>query len=152
MAKPASFNKRELEQRKESKRKKKQQKKDDRKSDTGGKSFEDMIAYVDENGLIVDSPPDVIQKNEIDATTIEVSVPKKIETEEDRILKGRVEYFSVSKGYGFIKDLNSTEKYFFHVSGMLDEVAEQNVVTYELMRGNKGMNAVNIKLFKPSNI
>ncbi len=148
MARPASFNKRELEQRKESKRKKKQQKKDDRKSSTGSRSFEDMIAYVDENGLIVDSPPDTTQKNEIDATTIEISVPKKIETEEDRILKGRVEYFSASKGYGFIKDLNSTEKYFFHVNNTLDPVAEHDIVTFELMRGNKGLNAANIKLFK----
>ncbi len=147
MARPASFNKRELEQRKESKRKKKQQKKDDRKSSTG-RSFEDMIAYVDENGLIVDSPPDATQKSEIDATTIEVSVPKKIETEEDRILKGRVEYFSASKGYGFIKDLNSIEKYFFHVNNTLDAVAEHDMVTFELIRGNKGMNATNIKLFK----
>ncbi len=148
MARPASFNKRELEQRKESKRKKKQQKKDDRKSNTGSKSFEDMIAYVDENGLIVDSPPDTTQKSEIDATTIEISVPKKIETEEDRILKGRVEYFSTSKGYGFIKDLNNTEKYFFHINNTIDAVAEHDMVTFELMRGNKGMNATNIKLFK----
>ncbi|MDR1156031.1 MAG: cold shock domain-containing protein [Bacteroidales bacterium] len=148
MARPASFNKRELEQRKENKRKKKQQKKDGRKSSTGSRSFEDMIAYVDENGLIVDSPPDIAQKNEIDATTIEVSVPKKTELEEDRILKGRVEYFSASKGYGFIKDLDSTEKYFFHVNNALDPVAEYDLVTFDLIRGNKGMNAANIKLFK----
>jgi cold shock CspA family protein len=148
MARPASFNKRELEQRKESKRKKKQQKKDDRKSGTGSRSFEDMIAYVDENGLIVDSPPDITQKSEIDATTIEVSVPKRVETEEDLILKGRVEYFSASKGYGFIKDLDSTEKYFFHINNALDPVAENNIVTFELMRGNKGLNATNIKLVK----
>ncbi|MDR1120432.1 MAG: cold shock domain-containing protein [Dysgonamonadaceae bacterium] len=149
MAKPASFNKRELEQRKENKRKKKQQKKDGRKSSTGSRSFEDMIAYVDENGLIVDSPPDTAQKNEIDATTIEVSVPKKVELEEDLIiLKGRVEYFSASKGYGFIKDLNSTEKYFFHVKNTLYPVAEYDLVTFELIRGNKGMNANNIKVFK----
>ncbi len=148
MARPASFNKRELEQRKESKRKKKQQKKDDRKSGTGSRSFEDMIAYVDENGLIVDSPPDAAQKNEIDATTIEVSVPKKSETEEDRMLKGRVEYFSASKGYGFIKDSAGAEKYFFHVNNTLEPVAEHDTVTFELMRGNKGMNAVNIKIFR----
>ncbi|MDR1172244.1 MAG: cold shock domain-containing protein [Bacteroidales bacterium] len=148
MARPASFNKRELEQRKESKRRKKQQKKGDRKSSTGSRSFEDMIAYVDENGLIVDSPPDITQKNEIDATTIEVSVPKKVETQEDLTLKGRVEYFSASKGYGFIKDLDSAEKYFFHINNALDPVAEHNIVTFELIRGNKGMNAANIKLFK----
>lgn len=56
MAKPISFTKRDLEKKKQEKRLAKQQKKEERKSN-GTSSFEDMIAYVDENGMITDTPP-----------------------------------------------------------------------------------------------
>ena len=51
MAKPISFTKRDLEKKKQEKRLAKPQKKEERKSN-GTSSFEDMIAYVDENGMI----------------------------------------------------------------------------------------------------
>ena len=59
MAKPISFTKRDLEKKKQEKRLAKQQKKEERKSN-GTSSFEDMIAYVDENGMITDTPPTLI--------------------------------------------------------------------------------------------
>jgi cold shock CspA family protein len=139
-----SFNKRELEKKKEQKRKDKQQRKEERKA-RGGRSLDDMIAYVDENGMITSTPPDPAKKQEVDLENISVSTPKK-EVLEETIRKGRVEYFNVVKGYGFIKHLSGMEKYFFHVSNAPADIAEGNIVTYELERGEKGMNAVKITL------
>ena len=139
-----SFNKREQEKKKQSKRLEKQKRKDERKASSGSdKSFDDMIAYVDENGVITDTPPDAENKQQIDIENIAVSTPKKEEVE-DPILKGRVEYFNSDKGYGFIKHIESTDKYFFHVSGAPASIGEGDIVTFDLERGPKGMNAVNI--------
>ena len=57
-------------------------------------------------------------------------------------------FFDSSKGYGFILDTDNQEKYFTHVSGLIDEIAENDKVTFELERGLKGMNAVKVKLKK----
>ncbi len=60
--------------------------------------------------------------------------------------EGKVKFFNESKGYGFIKDMDSDNEYFVHVSGLIDEVREDDEVTFELREGKKGMNAVNVKL------
>jgi len=147
MAKSNSFNKRELEKKKQSKRKEKQQKKEARKANPGS-SFEDMIAYVDENGMITDTPPDLTQKEDIALEDIVVSTPKKEEADESDGLQGRIEFYDTSRGYGFVKSLDGANKFFFHKSGLTEDVAEGDIVSYELMRGMKGMNAVNIRLVK----
>jgi cold shock CspA family protein len=140
-----SFNKRELEKKKEQKRQEKQKRKEERKANGGNTSFEDMIAYVDENGVITSTPPDKTSKQKVEIENIAISTPKK-EDMEDPILKGRVEYFNPDKGYGFIKHTGSTDKYFFHVSSAPAPITEGNMVTFELERGQKGMNAVRIAL------
>jgi len=141
-----SFNKKELEKRKEQKKKEKQQRKEERKA-SGSRSFDDMIAYVDENGVITSTPHDPDKKKKVDLDDIVVSTPKREEMEET-VLNGRVEYFNISKGYGFIKDPSGIEKYFFHVSNAPANIAEGNMVTFELERGERGINAVNITLTK----
>ncbi|MFY9151914.1 MAG: cold shock domain-containing protein [Prolixibacteraceae bacterium] len=60
--------------------------------------------------------------------------------------KGTVKFFNESKGFGFIKDSGSDKEYFVHVSGLNDEIRENDEVTYDLQEGNKGLNAVNVKL------
>lgn len=146
MAKSVSFGKRENEKKKISKRLEKQQRKEQRKIENQGKSFDDMIAYVDENGVITSTPPEVRPKEEINLEDIVISTPKKGEVEEDPIHKGRVDHFNESKGYGFIKDLANNEKYFFHVSHVTGEIAEGDTVFFELEKGLKGLNATNITL------
>jgi len=141
-----SFNKKELEKKKEQKRKEKQLRKEERKT-SGSKSFDDMIAYVDENGVITSTPPDPNKKTKVELDDIMVSTPKKEEMEEMG-LDGRVEYFNTEKGYGFIKKLSGIEKYFFHVSNAPANIAEGNMVTFELERGERGMNAVKITFAK----
>lgn len=144
MAKSNSFNKREIEKNKQQKRKEKQQRREERKNNPVD-SFEDMIAYVDENGVITSTPPDQAKHQNIDIEDIAISTPKKEDIEEP-ILKGRVEYFNPDKGYGFIKHIGSTDKYFFHISSAPASITEGNMVTFELERGQKGMNAVRITL------
>jgi CspA family cold shock protein len=60
--------------------------------------------------------------------------------------KGIVKFFNDSKGFGFIKDENSDKEYFVHVSGLKEEIRENDQVTFELQEGKKGLNAVNVKL------
>ena len=60
--------------------------------------------------------------------------------------KGVVKFFNETKGFGFIKDENSSTEYFVHVSGLKDDVRENDEVTFDLVEGRKGLNAVNVKL------
>jgi cold shock CspA family protein len=145
MSRHISSNKREVSKQKEQKRLEKQKKKEARKVSGKGNSFEDMIAYVDENGVITSTPPDMQNKEEIDIDSIEVSVPKKTEDESASIFNGRVEHFNDSKGFGFIKDMGSVNKYFFHISEVEGEIKEGDKVVFELAKGTRGMNAVRIK-------
>lgn len=138
-----SFNKRELEKKKQNKKLEKQKRKEDRKANAGTGSFEDMIAYVDEYGVITDTPPENSRKEEIDIETIEISTPKQEKVEEGAP-RGIVDFFNPDKGFGFIKSVGRQDKYFFHVSNAPASIAEGNLVTYDLERGQKGINAVNI--------
>lgn len=142
MGRSMTFNKRELEKKREKKRQDKQKRKEDRKANSGSGSLDDMIAYVDENGVISSTPPDPTAKQEVDASNISISTPQR--EEEESILKGRVEHFNQAKGYGFIKDISSTEKYFFHISNAPDTISEGQLVFFELEKGQKGLNAVRI--------
>ena len=145
MAKPISFTKRDLEKKKQEKRLAKQQKKEERRSN-GTSSFEDMIAYVDENGMITSTPPaENTPKEEIKLEEIVISTPKK-DKEEPVIRRGRIEFFNESKGFGFIKDLSGVEKYFFHISSAPDTIAEGDKVTFEIERGTRGLAAVRISI------
>lgn len=60
--------------------------------------------------------------------------------------QGKVKFFNESKGFGFIKDAESDKEYFVHVTGLIDEIKEDDDVSFELTEGRKGLNAVNVKL------
>ncbi|TKG95497.1 cold shock domain-containing protein [Puteibacter caeruleilacunae] len=60
--------------------------------------------------------------------------------------QGTVKFFNESKGFGFIKDKDSNNEYFVHVTGLIDEIREDDEVTFELKEGRKGLNAINVKL------
>lgn len=59
---------------------------------------------------------------------------------------GTVKFFNNLKGFGFIKEANSEQDYFVHVSGLLQDIKENDQVTFDLQDGRKGLNAVNVKL------
>lgn len=60
--------------------------------------------------------------------------------------KGIVKFFNKSKGFGFIIDDESKTEYFVHVTGLIDEINENDAVEFELQEGRKGLNAINVKL------
>jgi len=140
-----TFNKREKEKKRLSKRVEKQQKKEERKANSQGGGLENMLAFVDENGVISNTPPDPSKKTVIKAESIEVSIPKRGKEEQPPIRKGRVEFFNESKGFGFIKELESQEKFFVHINGLLEEIKENNIVSFDIERGARGMNAINVR-------
>jgi len=145
-----TFNKSEKEKKRLKKREDKRKKMEARKAEAkenGKKGIE--FAYVDHNGQLTDTPPDPSLKVEIELEDIAVSVPKTLESEKeeiDPVRKGKVSFFDSSKGFGFIIDSADQEKYFCHVSGLIDKIAENDKVSFELEKGMKGMNAVKVKL------
>jgi cold shock CspA family protein len=143
-----TFNKSEKEKKRLKKREDKRKKMEARKAENKDNKQGIQFAYVDFNGNLTDTPPDPSLKVKVDAESIEIGIPKKdpndIE-EIDPIRNGKVSFFDSSKGFGFIIDTENQEKYFVHVSGLIDEIAENDKVAFELERGQKGMNAVRVK-------
>jgi cold shock CspA family protein len=143
-----TFNKKEVRNKKEKKRKQKEVKRLERRENAReGKTFNDMIAYVDENGRLSSVPPDLSNRQKVKAEDIEISVPKRAaEAPEDKIRKGIVTFMNTSKGFGFIRDLGNQQSVFMHVNDLLEDVAENNRVTFETEMGQKGPKAVRVRL------
>lgn len=59
---------------------------------------------------------------------------------------GVVKFFNQTKGFGFIKVEGTNEDVFVHISGLKDEIRQDDRVTFEIQEGKKGPNAVNVKL------
>src|SRR5690606_9130236 len=144
-------NKKEKEKKKLKKKQEKELKKKERKANSEkGKSFEDMLAYVDEYGNLTSTPPDPSKKAVINVEDIEISVSKKEDLEPiDPVRKGTITFFNDSKGYGFIKDHDSQDSVFVHVNGLEEDVREGDKVSFETEMGQKGLNAIKVKLLKP---
>jgi len=142
-----TWNKKETEKKKLRKRKDKAEKKEERKANQKESTFEDMLAYVDENGNISATPPDPKKKKVIRESDISIAIPKQENiVDVDVVRKGVVTFFNESKGYGFIKDTDSQESIFVHLNGLIDQIKENNKVTFEVESSPKGPNAVKVKL------
>jgi len=147
-----TFNKSEKEKKRLKKREMKRKKMEARKEEAklnGKKGI--PLAYVDFNGNLTDTPPDPTQKVQIEAEDIVLGIPKSLESDKeafDPVRNGTVSFFDHSKGFGFIIDAVNQEKYFTHVSGLVDEINENDKVSFELEKGMKGMNAVKVTLVK----
>ena len=140
-----TFGKKEREKKRQKKREEKALRKQQRKENAVGGNFDDMIAYVDENGQIVDTPPDPAKKTKIKAENINLDYSKDAIDLEEEPMQGKVSFFNDDKGYGFIKDANSRDSYFVHINKVEGEIAEGDKVTFELEKGPKGMVAANVK-------
>jgi cold shock CspA family protein len=140
-----TYNKREKEKQRQKEKQEKKEKMDERKANqVKGKSLDDMMAYLDENGNLSSTPPDPRKKKVFNQEDIEIGVPKYVEEANDTVNEGRVDYFNEAKGFGFIIRPNG-ERVFFHVNGLAGPVREGDKVTFDLERGPKGWNALGVK-------
>ena len=142
-----TFSKKEKEKLRQKKRKDKQEKKEDRKASAQkGQPLELMLAYVDENGNIVSTPPDPRKKKQISEEDIQLGAARQTEgPAEDVIRQGVVTFFNASKGYGFIKDLQSQDSVFVHINALTEPINEQDKVTFSTTMTPKGANAIDVK-------
>lgn len=144
-----SFSKKEKEKKKAQRKKEKLARKEAKKDQEKSGKLEDMLAYVDEFGNILDTPPDETKKKKkIKAEDITLGVPKKEEIAVDIIHEGKVSFFNDNKGFGFIKDKNSQESYFVHMYNCLEPIQESDKVQFELEKGDRGLAAVKVKKIK----
>ncbi|AXY72937.1 cold shock domain-containing protein [Paraflavitalea soli] len=141
-----TIGKKEKEKKKAKERQEKLQRKQERKANNKGKSFEDMIAYVDENGNFSSTPIDPQKKRVINVEDIQIGVPKQAPIPEtERIRKGVVKFFNDAKGFGFINDSVTQESVFVHINQLSGPLKEKDKVSFEVEMGPKGPSAINVK-------
>lgn len=142
-----TFSKKEKEKLRQKKKKDKEEKRQDRKANAQkGQSLESMLAYVDENGNLVSSPPDPTRKKTINEADIQIGAARQTnESAEPALRQGIVTFFNSSKGYGFIRDLQSQESIFVHANALIEPIGEQDKVSFTTARTPKGLNAVDVK-------
>jgi len=143
-----TFNKKEVKKKKEKKRKEKAARKLERKDKEKAGSLEEMFAYVDENGFFVDEPVDPSKKKKTKLEDIEINIPKREAVVFDPIRKGTVSFFNHEKGFGFIVDSETQDSIFVHINGTLEEIKENNLVSFEIEPGQKGPTAVKVKIIR----
>ena len=142
-----SFGKKEVRNKKAKKRKEKAERRLAKK-EQGKTSLDDMIAYVDENGNITDTPPDLSQKTEVDVESIEIGVQKKEKREGDLVNTGKVTAYNDSKGYGFVVDDVTGESYFAHINDCDGELGNGVKVEFKTEKGPRGLKAIEIKVIE----
>jgi cold shock CspA family protein len=142
-----TFGKKEKQKQKIKKRQEKAEKMEERKATAKkGKTLDEMMAYIDENGNFSSKPPDPRKKKVFNSSDMQIGVPKQEEREQqDANRTGVVTFFNDEKGYGFIKDLISQESVFIHVNQLSEPIKEHDKVSFEVEMGHKGLNAINVK-------
>lgn len=145
-----TWNKKERERNKQQKKKEKLERRQEKKEDNkSSHDLESMLAYVDENGNLSSKPVDPRKKISINVEDIEIGVAKQREINpEDLVQVGVVTLFKTDKGYGFIKNLETQESFFFHVNSLIEPVKENNKVSFEVEKGPKGLSAVNVRVVR----
>ncbi|MBD0285105.1 MAG: cold shock domain-containing protein [Bacteroidota bacterium] len=141
-----TFGKREKELKKEKQRLDKAEKMEERRNNAKkGKTLDEMMAYLDENGNLSTTPPDPRKKKIFNQEDMQISVPKYVPSEENNATRtGVVSFFNQAKGFGFIKDEQSGESAFIHVNQLSVMIQEGDKVNFEVETGPKGLNAINV--------
>jgi len=146
MAKPKeTFNKKEKEKKRLKQRQEKQEKMEERKANgKKGKSLEEMMAYIDENGNISSTPPDPRNRKMFNQEDIQIGVPKREDVIEP-VRTGTVSFFNDAKGFGFINDKETGERVFIHINNLTGPIKEGDKVNFEVEMGDRGPSAINVK-------
>ncbi|MDQ6844213.1 MAG: cold shock domain-containing protein [Bacteroidota bacterium] len=142
-----TFNKKEKEKKKIKQRQEKQEKMEERKANAKkGKSLEEMMAYIDENGNISSAPPDPKRKKVFKQEDMQISIPRYEDSDQGDVTRtGIITFFNQDKGFGFIKDSQTQESIFIHINQLDGPVKEHDKVSFEVEKGPKGLNAINAK-------
>ncbi|MEJ2105145.1 MAG: cold shock domain-containing protein, partial [Ignavibacteriaceae bacterium] len=100
------------------------------------------------NGNITSTPPDLTQKKEVKAESIEVGIPKAEDRVNNKIKirTGRLNHYDEAKGFGFITDSETKESIFVHRNDSDGDLKTGCQVEFETERGPKGLKAVNVKV------
>lgn len=142
-----TFGKKDVRNKQIKKRKEKEQRRQVRK-EQGKTSFDDMLAWVDENGQLHSSPPTETEKEEIKAENIEISVPKGGNIKETSVYTGKIQNYDSTKGFGFITSNKLNESVFVHINDCDEEIKTGIKVEFETESGAKGLKAINVKVIK----
>lgn len=59
--------------------------------------------------------------------------------------EGTVKFFNNSKGFGFITLKDSEGEIFVHKNGLIDRIRENDKVTFDVEKTEKGPSAINVK-------
>jgi len=142
-----TFDKKEKEKKRAKQRQNKAEKMEERRANAKkGKSLEEMMAYIDENGNISSTPPDPRMKKVFKQEDMQISVPKYDPADApDPVRTGVVTFFNDTKGFGFIKDMQTQESVFVHVNQLSERISENDKVNFEVQMGPKGASAINVK-------
>ncbi len=60
--------------------------------------------------------------------------------------QGKVKFFNNTKGFGFITPEDGGQEIFVHSTGLKENIAENDDVSYDVERGQKGLNAINVRV------
>lgn len=142
-----TFAKKEKEKKRAKKKQERAEKKEERKANNNkGKSFEDMIAYVDEYGNITSTPPDKQKRSENVVAAPQVRNSGALNENEEST--GVVALFFEDKGYGFITEDNTRLNIFVHANNLTEAVKEKDRVVFKKESSPKGYAAVSVKKVK----
>ncbi|TWF33634.1 cold shock CspA family protein [Chitinophaga polysaccharea] len=143
-----SFSKKENRNKKvKAKEDKAQRKKERKMNNNKGKSLEDMLAYVDEDGNLSTEPPKQTRKTEIDSKDIRIGATPRLP--EDTTRTGMITFFNTLKGFGFITDDKSGESIFFHINQLTEPVKERDKVSFIKEKSARGYSAAEVKKMDP---
>jgi cold shock CspA family protein len=142
-----TFGKKEKQKKRLKDRQDKAEKMQERKANAKkGKSLEEMMAYLDENGNLSSTPPDPRKKKVFRPEDMQTSIPKlEARPQEELVRTGVVTFFNDTKGFGFIKDTQTQESVFIHINQLSEPISENDKVTFEVEMGPKGASATRVK-------
>lgn len=142
-----TFSKKEREKQRKKKQQDKQEKMQERKSNNNkGKRLEDMMAYLDEYGNLTDKPQDPRKKKIYRQEDIPLNVAASEGGAEQAPRTGVVSFFNEHKGFGFINDIESRERIFFHVNDLTEPIKENDKVSFNVKKSPKGPAAFDVAL------
>lgn len=143
-----TYSKKEKEKKKIAARKEKEEKKLERKANAVKGGLDTMMAYIDENGNITDTPPDPLKKLVFNAEDMQLGATKIEAIADEPNRTGTVTFYNDAKGFGFIKDASNQESLFVHANQLNELIKENDKVSFNVERGQKGMVAVNVSKIK----